>query len=111
MDREKLIGLIIVFAAIGIFIILFIERSRSNINKNPTIIRDIEGNEYRTVRIGGQVWMAENLRSTKASDGSAVKNYYPNNDTKNTLTYGRLYDYRTAKKICPAEWHLPTDND
>ncbi len=40
--------------------------------KNPNTLYDIEGNEYQFITIGSQVWMAENLKSTKYNDGSAI---------------------------------------
>jgi uncharacterized protein (TIGR02145 family) len=97
-------------------------------------IKDIDGNEYQTVKIGNQVWMAENLRVTKYNDGSAIpfvedsatwakmhqQNMtnqtfcYFNNmtDADSIKKYGALYTWNAAnlangKKIGPAGWHLP----
>lgn len=78
-------------------------------------VQDSEGNTYRTVEIGNQVWLAENLRSTKFQDGSTIESaYIPKDDESNLLKWGRLYnwhDVADARNICPAGWSVPSDDD
>jgi uncharacterized protein (TIGR02145 family) len=73
----------------------------SNELKDFFFIDPRDGRFYRTVRIGNQVWMAENL-NYEAEDGKC----YDNNKSEK---YGKLYDWETAKKVCPPGWHLPSD--
>jgi uncharacterized protein (TIGR02145 family) len=66
---------------------------------------DRDGKTYLAVEIGGQVWMAQNLNYNPASGGSWC---YDNNNSY-CEAYGRLYDWKTAKTVCPSGYHLPTN--
>jgi uncharacterized protein (TIGR02145 family) len=95
----------------------------------PANMVDIDGNIYPVVKIGGQVWAAENLRTTKFADGSPIPNVISdatwgslttaamcptNGNSSNNQTYGALYNFYAAtsnKGLCPAGWKVPTDED
>ena len=105
--------------------------------QNPTSsygsnITDVEGNSYKTVFIGTQQWMGENLKTSKYSDGTTIPNItditqwsnlmtgvwaYYNNDAANNAKYGKLYNWYVVsetsnngnKNVCPTGWHVPSD--
>ncbi len=94
-----------------------------------TKIADVDGNTYKTVTIGTQLWMAENLKTTKYNDNtpiplitdntawgaltSAAYCWYANDQTTNKPLYGAIYNFYTVNtgKLCPAGWHVPTDEE
>jgi len=89
-------------------------------------ITDIDGNTYNTVQIGTQVWMSENLKTTRYRQGGAIPyvvgssdwqalttgawSYY-DHDASNNPIYGKLYNWYTTlgDTLCPTGWHVPTD--
>jgi uncharacterized protein (TIGR02145 family) len=85
---------------------------------------DQQGNEYKTVIIGNQEWMAENLQTSIYRNGDAILtsdgnylvdvgawNYY-NGSIQNNCPYGKLYNWYAVtdpRKLCPAGWHVPSN--
>jgi uncharacterized protein (TIGR02145 family) len=92
-------------------------------------VTDIDGNVYQTVTIGGQEWMAENLKVIHYCNGDSIPNVTDagvwtslttgafceyNNNVNNVATYGRLYNWYSvndSRNIAPAGWHVPSDAD
>ncbi len=90
-------------------------------------IKDIDGNVYKTVTIGTQIWTAENLKTTHYRNGDPIPNVtdntawanlttgaycWYNNDIGNKPIYGALYNWFTVvdnRNIAPEGWHVPTD--
>lgn len=75
-------------------------------NNSGTFTDERDNKTYKWVKIGTQIWMAENL-AYDAGDGCWA---YDNNES-NVATYGRLYNWEAAKAACPSGWHLPTDEE
>jgi uncharacterized protein (TIGR02145 family) len=65
-----------------------------------------DGHVYKTIQIGSQIWMAENLNF--ATDTGSI--CYDNNPS-NCNIFGRLYTWEVARQVCPQGWHLPSDNE
>lgn len=97
--------------------------------KTDPELKDLDDNTYKTVIIGDQVWMAENLRTTKYQDGAQIPYSddglswstqtepaycYYNNDLNLEQIHGKLYNWFTVidnHKLCPAGWHVPSQNE
>jgi len=94
----------------------------------PETVTDIDGNVYRTIKIGNQIWMEENLKVTRYNDGTSIPNLadseewasttvgaYCNfdNDESNVSKYGRLYNWYAIKsgKLAPEGWRVPNEDD
>lgn len=94
-------------------------------------LTDVDGNAYNVIKIGDQIWMAENLRTTKYRNGESIETTTPatldisgevspkyqwayNGDESNVTTLGRLYTWYAmsdSRNVCPSGWHVPTDSE
>lgn len=119
MKKEIWISAVVILA-----FTMFLTRCKKD-EKQPDPLTDFDGNLYKTVKIGNQTWMAENLKTTKLNDGtpiSLVKGenewresttpgfcWYNNDEASFKDTYGALYNWYSAAtgKLCPAGWHIP----
>ena len=96
---------------------------------DPATLSDKDGNVYDVIRIGTQLWIGQNLKTTKFSDGTAIAQVTDNTEWSNLTTpgycwydndaasfkalYGALYNWYAVNtgKLCPTGWHVPSDND
>jgi uncharacterized protein (TIGR02145 family) len=96
---------------------------------NPSLsygsVTDIDGNVYKTIVIGSQIWMAENLKTTKYNNNTPIPlvvdnvvwrnlttpgySWYNNDEETYKDIYGALYNWNTVNtgKLCPIGWHVP----
>ena len=102
---------------------------RLNLKDSEYFVDNRDGQIYRTVKIGNQVWMAENLRATRYLNGDQIPNLTdnkqwsedtlgaycdPNNYTENAEVYGRLYNFYAVtdpRGLAPEGWHVATVDD
>jgi uncharacterized protein (TIGR02145 family) len=94
-------------------------------------VKDYDNNTYETVKIGDQIWMASNLKTTSYSNGDPIETTSPataditgestpkyqwayEGDDITARTYGRLYTGHAvtdSRGICPTGWHVPDDTE
>lgn len=97
--------------------------------KEDTTVTDIDGNTYKTVSIGNQIWMAENLKTTTYKDGTPITLiedrvtwgnlsteaycWYDNDQTAYGDTYGAIYNYYAVatRNLCPDGWRVASRED
>lgn len=148
MMKKKQICFIFPLFIMGVFLVFTSscakDKGNNPISNNPTsgqttavfnpsvtygTMTDQDGNVYKTVTIGNQTWMAENLRTTKYNDGTAILNitdddkwrslskgaYCNYNNTSNNdtiVTFGRLYNRNAVNlNLAPIGWRVPTNAD
>jgi uncharacterized protein (TIGR02145 family) len=92
-------------------------------------VTDADGKTYKTIPIGNQIWMAENLKTTKFNDGTLIPLvtsssswtnvlspaycWFDNDNTLYENIYGGFYNWFAVNtgKLCPAGWHVPSDSE
>ena len=96
--------------------------------KDDLSVKDGDGNAYNTVTIGTQIWLGENLKTTKYNDkteiplvtddteweGLTTPGYcWYNNNSSYKNTYGALYNWYVVNtgKLCPSGWHVPSNTE
>lgn len=105
------------------------KKDDSNSPSSTSTVKDIDGNAYHTITIGSQVWMAENLKTTKYRNGDPIPNVTDNSQWINLQTgafcnynndaaigdkYGKLYNYyavNDSRNIAPTGWHIATSTE
>jgi uncharacterized protein (TIGR02145 family) len=121
------IYLLIITGVVSISMLAYsCKKDDTNNPADDTTVKDIDGNIYKTVTIGTQTWMAENLRTTRYNDstliphpfakssavlyGPYVCTYKYNINSDTIKTYGRLYNWYSLNtgKLCPKGWHIPS---
>lgn len=122
--NDKSISKFLFIAQFSLIILLFFAGCKP-VNNNR--VKDIDGNSYKTVKIGNQIWMAENLRVTRYRNGDSINKitdnrkwitttqgaycYYNNNDSIAPI-YGGLYNWHSLqnkKGLAPKGWHIPSE--
>jgi len=106
-----------------------IESITFNNNLTYGTVTDIDGKTYKTIAIGVLTWMAENLKTTRLNDGTAIPLiktnslwanvldpaycWYDDNDTLYADIYGAYYSWFAVNtgKLCPTGWHVPSDSE
>jgi len=120
---------ILIFQILAMGLSAMITISCSKTADENTTVKDIDGNVYKTVTIGNQVWMAENLKTINFNDGTPITLvtgnsawgalttpgycWYANEEATSKATFGALYNYYTVKtgNLCPTGWHMPSDGE
>lgn len=130
MANSRLSTLIVIVTAI----VLITSNGCKKADNTSNTVSDKDGNVYKTITIGSQTWMAENLKTTKYSDETPIPLiptlsawnglqtpgccFYDNNESTYKKDYGALYNWFAIdgksngyKNVCPSGWHVPDDSD
>lgn len=117
MQKKKLITISLILFGLGLMTI------------QAQTVKDVDGNEYKTLKIGSQTWMSVNLKTTKYRNGELIGTTSPSvryikdevtpkyqwaysGKDNNADVYGRLYTWYAvtdSRGVCPSGWHVPSD--
>lgn len=135
MNKSSYTGLLIVIICVLFTFTIGCKKDNSEKPKtvfNPDLsyeqLLDKDNNTYKTIIIGNQTWMAENLKVTHYNDGKLIPNVTEANEwdflttgaycnyenlESNDSIYGKLYNWYAVNsgKLCPKGWHVPTNAD
>ena len=103
--------------------------SNQLLENTTSLVSDVDGNIYQSVKIGTQIWLKKNLMVTKYQNSDSIIEVIPNglwqnlliggwaninNTASNNEAYGKLYNWFAVtdeRKLCPLGWKIPSDND
>jgi len=117
-----------VYLFVMVTIILILVSGCKKDEDDTSEIKDGDGNVYTSVTIGSQLWLKENLKTTKYNNGTAIQLVadktawanailpaycWYNNSVGNKDPYGALYNWYAVStgKLCPSGWHVPSENE
>jgi uncharacterized protein (TIGR02145 family) len=124
--KKNLAGLFIIISSLLLSLSVNCTKDGAPSGLDVSTVTDIDGNEYKTVTIGSQVWMAENLKVLRYRNGTAIPLVSDSaewasrtsdayclfdNNSASTPIYGLLYNWyavNSAAGLCPQGWHVPT---
>lgn len=125
---KKIVKLPASLLAMAVIIMIVVHGCKKD-ETDPSAIKDGDGNTYTSVSIGSQIWLKENLKTTKFNDGTQIPLvtaledwreltspgccWYDNNAASYKNSYGALYNWFAASsgKLCPTGWHVPSHDE
>ncbi len=122
---KTLCKIVLLLHIVPMFVLYSCDKKRKNLIVEPifetSTVTDVDGKVYKTIKIGDQWWMAEDLKVIKYSDSSTIKKIDENISWSGDITgayainngnyYYNWYALSNAKQIAPKGWHIPSDNE
>lgn len=127
MKNKDKTGIPSIYTIVILLIIVNISL-RSNSQDSSDSVKDCDGNVYKSVKIGTQIWLAENLKTTRYNDSTEIPLVVNDtiwselttpayciykNEVANKSVYGALYNWYAVNtnKLCPTGWHVPARDE